>query len=372
MAAAPPARPVALAVLDDPHNTAAPHFARFHPAQLALTVFRDTLPPYAHPASTERDRAALIARLRPFSVLATMRERTAFPRELLRQLPALKLILATGSKFESWDLAAMRELGIQVCAAPGKARASGPAGHPTTQHVWALILALARNVAADDALIKGKSGPAGWQTGLAIGLQGKTLGVVGFGRLGAQVARIGALAFGMKIACWSANLTQEKADQLAEEAGLPVTGGGAAAEGQKTFRAVSKEALFRDSDVLSLHYVLSERSRGIVGSQEFAWMKPSALFVNAARGPLVDETALLDTLRNGRIRGAAIDVFDIEPLPADSPWRTEDWDAEGKSRVLLTPHMGYVDEDTMSIWYEETAENVERWLSGKELLHRVV
>jgi phosphoglycerate dehydrogenase-like enzyme len=245
-------------------------------------------------------------------------------------------------------------------------------GHPTSQHVWALILALARNVAADDAVVKGKGVKTGWQTELAIGLPGKTLGLVGLGRIGSHVARVGVLAFGMKIVCWSANLTQEKADQLAEEAGLPIMGGGMAADHEKTFRVVSKEELFRTADVVSVHYVLSERSKGIVSAKELDGMKPTGLLVNTSRGPLIDESALLNILRQGRIRGAALDVFDIEPLPADSQWRTQDWTAEGMSRVLLTPHMGYVEEGTMQIWYEETSENLERYIDGKELLHVIV
>jgi lactate dehydrogenase-like 2-hydroxyacid dehydrogenase len=378
--------PIKLAVLDDYHNIAAQHFSHIDSSQLDVTVFHDTLPSYSHPTTTDASRQALVDRLKPFSVLSTMRERTPFPGELLCQLPNLKTILATGGKFESWDLDTMKEMGIRVCAAPGKGRSDGRGsgqsprslpikqggGHPTTQHVWALILGLARNTAADDAVVKGKSVPAGWQTELAMGLQGKILGLVGLGRIGAHVARVGVLAFGMKIACWSANLTQEKADRLAEESGLPVTGGGMMGEHEKTFKVVSKEELFRSSDVVSVHYVLSERSRGIVSMQELEWMKPSGLLINTSRGPLIDEAALLDTLKNARIRGAALDVFDIEPLPAESPWRIEDWDANGKSRVLLTPHMGYVEEGTLMTWYEETAENLERLVEGKELLHLIV
>ncbi|KAF2844993.1 D-isomer-specific 2-hydroxyacid dehydrogenase-like protein [Plenodomus tracheiphilus IPT5] len=375
--------PIKLAVLDDYHNIAARHFSQMDCSKVDITVFGDTLPPYSHPETTDAQRKALVERLYPYTALSTMRERTSLPRELLLQLPNLKTVFATGGKFESWDLDTMKELGIKVCAAPGKGRVDGqgigPAprslpirkggGHPTTQHVWALILGLARNIATDDAVVKGKGAPAGWQTELAIGLQGKTLGLLGLGRIGAHVARVGALAFGMKILCWSANLTQEKADQLAEETGLPVTGAGVVNGDEKTFKVVSKQDLFSLSDVVSLHYVLSERSRGIVGAKELEWMKPSGLLINTSRGPLVEEAALLNTLRNGRIRGAALDVYDIEPLPADSPWRVEDWDVKGKSRVLLTPHMGYVEEGTLTTWYEETLENLERLVEGKDLLH---
>lgn len=378
--------PVKLAILDDYHDIAAQHFAGIDSSQLEVTTFNDTLPSYTNHATTDASRKQLVDRLRPFSIISAMRERTPFPGELLRQLPNLKAIFATGTQFETFDKAAMKELGIQLVAAPGKGRTdgkgSGPSararidikkggGHPTTQHAWAMILALARNIAADDAVIKGKGVSTGWQTELAIGLQGKTLGLVGFGRIGALVARVGLLAWGMKVVCWSTNLTQAKADQLAEEVGLPVMGGGIV-ENEHTFEVVEKEELFKSSDVISLHYVLSARSRGIVGAQELGWMKPSGLLVNTSRGPLIDEGALLSALRSGRIRGAALDVFEIEPLPADSPWRSEDWDEKGKSRVLLTPHMGYVEEGTLQTWYEETAENVERYIEGKDLLHRLV
>ncbi|KAH9863005.1 hypothetical protein J1614_010675 [Plenodomus biglobosus] len=371
--------PIKLAVLDDYHNIAARHFSHIDRSKVDITVFNDTLPSYSHPKTTDTERQALVERLHPFAALSTVRERTPFPRELLQQLPNLKTVFATGGKFESWDLDTMKKQGIKVCAAPGKGSGQSPrsmpvqkgGGHPTTQHVWALILALARNIAADDAIVKGKRGPSGWQTELAIGLQGKTLGLVGLGRIGAQVARVGVLAFGMKVVCWSANMTQEKADQLAQKTGLPITGAGMINEDEKTYKAVSKEELFSSSDVISVHYVLSERSKGIVGAKELEGMKPSGLLINTSRGPLVDEAALLQVLRKGRIGGAALDVFDIEPLPADSPWRTEDWDVKGKSRVLLTPHMGYVEEGTLMAWYEETAENLERLVEGRELLHVV-
>ncbi|KAF1958984.1 glycerate dehydrogenase [Byssothecium circinans] len=376
--------PIKLAILDDYHNIAAKNFSGIDSSKVSITTFNDTLPAYTHPKTSDADRKALVDRLQPFSVLSTMRERTPLPGDLLRQLPNLKLILATGTQFETFDLRTAKELGIQVVAAPGKGRTdgkgSGPSararidikkggGHPTTQHAWALILALARNVAADDAVVKGKGVPLGWQTDLAIGLQGKTIGLVGFGRIGALVARVGLLAWGMRVIAWSTNLTQEKADQLALDVGLPVAGGGIVNEDEKTFKVVTKEELFKTSDVVSLHYVLSKRSRGIVSTQELDWMKPSALLINTSRGPLINEAALLGALREGRIGGAALDVFDIEPLPADSAWRSENWDEKGKSKVLLTPHMGYVTEETLKTWYEESAENLERYVEGRELLH---
>ncbi|KAF2797097.1 glycerate dehydrogenase [Melanomma pulvis-pyrius CBS 109.77] len=378
--------PIKLAILDDYHNIAAQHFTGVDPSKVSITTFNDTLPSYTHPDTSDAQRKALVDRLQPFAVLSTMRERTPFPGELLRQLPNLKVILATGTQFETFDLKTAKDLGIAVCASPGKGRTDGKGsglsprakmdikkggGHPTTQHAWALILALARNVAADDAVMKGKGGAPGWQTQLAVGLQGKTLGLVGFGRIGALTARVGLLAWGMKIVCWSENLTQERADTLAEDVGLPPNGGGIVGEDEKTFKVVSKEELFKTSDVVSLHYVLSARSRGIVGAKELGWMKESAFLINTSRGPLIDEAALLEVLRKDKIGGVALDVFDIEPLPADSPWRSENWDEGGKSRVLLTPHMGYVEEVTMRTWYEETAQNLERYLEGKELLHSI-
>ncbi|KAJ7760799.1 glycerate dehydrogenase [Mycena olivaceomarginata] len=361
-----------LAILDDYLGTSAPHFAHIPSDKLQITIFKDTEPPAALPD--------LIERLQPFDLISTMRERTAFPRSLLSQLPNLKLLLATGTQFETFDLAAAKELGIPIVAAPGLGRTdeitSNPprpnikkgGGHPTTQHTWALILALARNVAMDDAALKGS--PGAWQSGLATGLTGRTLGVVGLGRLGAAVARIAHLAWGMRVVCWSASLTQDKADAMAAEVGLSADEG---IGGGKTFRAAGKDELFQSADVVSLHYVLSARSRGLVGEPELRLMKRNALLVNASRGPLIDQPALLDALEQGRIGGVALDTFDVEPLLPDSPWRRADyWGKDGRSRVLTTPHMGYVDEDLMNTWYAETAENVDRWLADKDLLHRLV
>ncbi|PVH79996.1 hypothetical protein DL98DRAFT_460223 [Cadophora sp. DSE1049] len=360
-----------LAIIDDYLDTSAPHFAGISPSKLQITTFKDTIVP-----TDAAETARLVERLRPFDAISTIRERTAFPGSLLRQLPNLKLLLATGTQFEMFDLKAAEELSIAVVAAPGLGRTdqNGPARpnikkgslHPTMQHTWALILALARNVAADDAVMKTSSR---WQSRLAVGLPGLTLGIVGLGRLGAAVARVAHLAFGMNIVCWSENLTQDKADEMAAAAGLSPDSG---LDGGKTFWVVEKQELFRTTDVVSLHYVLSDRSRGIVGSKELDQMKPSSILVNPSRGPLIDQDALLDTVERGKIRGVALDVFDVEPLPGDSPWRRSDyWGRHGRSMVLTTPHMGYVDEGLMNTWYAETAENVERWLEGEEVLHRL-
>ncbi len=283
-----------------------------------------------------------------------MRERTPFPADLVARLPNLKLLLTTGLHNRSLDLAAFKEHGIPVAGVLEKGRSGAKGPDSTTQHCVALTLALARNIAKDDASVKS----GGWQTGYATGLPGKVFGTVGLGRLGASTAKIMQAAFGMRVVAWSPNLTQEAADEKARAAGFPVETGG-----EKTFKAVSREELFRTADVLNIHVVLSERSRGL--------MKPSALFVNTSRGPIVDEKDLLDALGRGAIRAAALDVFDIEPLPADSPWRTTKWGRDGRSDVLLSPHMGYVEESTMHKWYEAQADAIQTWHSGGELQGRM-
>ena len=220
--------PIKLGVLDDYAALSAPYLSHLPPASIHITTFTTPLPAYSAPTTTDAQRAELVETLVPFEVLSTMRERTAFPAELIKQLPNLRIVLATGGNFTSWDLDVMKARGIRVYAAPGKGRTDGRGrvratakatqvkggSHPTTQHVWALILGLVRNVAGDDAGVKS----GGWQSGLAVGLTGKTLGVVGLGRLGMQVARIAVLAFGMRVVCWSSGLTQERADGMAREA----------------------------------------------------------------------------------------------------------------------------------------------------------
>ncbi|KAJ0160619.1 D-3-phosphoglycerate dehydrogenase [Colletotrichum tanaceti] len=292
-----------------------------------------------------------------------MRERTPFPRGLIDRLPNLKLLLSTGLRNNSLDLPAFRERGIPVAGTADKSKSTGGqvGTNSTTEHCVALVLSLARNVAADDLAVK--SGL--WQTDLAVGLAGKTFGVLGLGRLGASTARIMHLAFGMRVVAWSPNLTQAAADDKARAEGLPVEG----PDGEKTFRVVGREDLFAAADVLSVHLVLSDRSRGMVTADDLARMKRSALFVNTSRGPLVVERDLLDVLKKGGIRGCALDVFDLEPLPLDSEWRTVRWGHDGRSRVLLTPHMGYVEEKTLSAWYEQQADNITRWQSGDVLVN---
>ncbi len=224
----------------------------------------------------------------------------------------------------------MKNRGIPVTGThpSGRTKRKGP--DSTTTLAVALILGLARNIAADDASVKS----GGWQTGLAIGLSGKKLGLVGLGKLGGAVGKIMYQSFGMEVLAWRSNLTQEKADEKAKELGLD-------GDGEKIFRVVGKEELFRESDVISVHMVLSDRSRGIIGEKELGVMKKSALLVNTSRGPLIDEGSLVEALEGRKIGGVALDVFEKEPLPLDSVWRRKDW---GSVKVLVTPHMGYVEE----------------------------
>lgn len=239
--------------------------------------------------------------------------------------------------------------------------AGGGAGpDPTTQQCWALILGLSKHIARDDIALK--SDKNYWQgDSLAIHLPGKTLGLVGLGRLGTASARIAILAFGMKVVAWSSSLTQGRADEAAAENGLPAG----------SIQVVaSKLDLLRQADIVSLHYVLSDRSRGLIGREELAAMKPTALLINTSRGPLIDQEALLETLKAGKIRGAALDVFDVEPLPAESEWRTTEWGKNGRSEVLLSPHMGYGVEEYIGGMYDQNVINLERYLEGKELLVR--
>ncbi len=359
--------PTKIAVLDDYHGIAKPSFDKLDKSKYEFQVFSDTLLPYNHPATPEHVKAQFVERLKPFNVICCMRERTPMPAEVLKQLPNLKLLLTSGTRNRSFDLPEAKELGIQIAGADGKGRSDAPKAtvtlkgpDSTTQHGVALILGLARNLADDDYVVK----TGGWQTHLATGLTGKTFGAVGFGKLGVNTAKILYQSFGMKVIAWSANLTQERADEDAKAAGLPVLN----ELGEKTFKVVSKEELFKSADVVSLHYVLSERTRGLITKDDLALMKESALLVNTSRGPLIVEEDLLAVLAAGKIRGAAIDVYEIEPLPADSPWRTLKWGREGRSNVLLSPHMGYAEENIMKTWYEQMAENIERWSEGKELI----
>ena len=335
---------IKFAILDDYQGIAPAHFAGLE-SRIEITSLPDTLDP-RDPAQHKE----LIRRLQPFDVILAMRERTPFSAETVDALPNLKLLLTTGTRNRSLDLDAFSKRGIPVAGTQGNQRGVSA----TVEHTWALILALARHIARDNASVK----HGGWQGSLAFSVSNKTLGVLGLGHLGTQVSKIALQAFGMKVIAWSANLTQAKADERALAMGLPAG----------SFIVVpSKLDLFRSADVVSIHNVLSNRSRGIVGAKELAVMRHTAVLINTSRGPLIDETALLAALNAGRIRGVALDVFDTEPLPADSPWRTTDWEKAGRSEVLLTPHMGYGEEEVLHDWYDRIARNLKRWLDGQEL-----
>ncbi|KAJ9328148.1 hypothetical protein DTO027B5_1063 [Paecilomyces variotii] len=345
-------KPVKVAILDDYQNLAPVKFESLvSSGRVELTSFTETLD-----TRDAKDRTVLIERLQPFEVISTMRERTVFTEDVLKALPNLKLLLTTGLRNASIDSVAAAKRGVIVAGTESRSKAGPDA---TTQHTWALILGLARHIARDDLAVKSGA----WQgPTLALGLPGLTLGLLGLGKLGAATARIAVLAFNLKVIAWSSSLTQEKADETAKSLGLPVG----------SIRvASSKLDLFRTADIVSVHYVLSERSRGIVGKEELAALKPSALLINTSRGPLIDEAALLETLKAGRIRGAALDVFNKEPLPVDSEWRTTRWGEEGRSEVLLSPHMGYGEADNISSWYAQTAANLEHWLDGKAVPNRL-
>ena len=308
-------KPVSVAVLDDYQN-AALRLADWSvlDGRAAVTVFNDHL----------ADADAVVERLKGFDVLCVMRERTPLPKSTLERLPPLKLLVSTGARNAAIDVAAATERGVAVAF-------TGYTSAPTIEMTWALILAASRHVVAENLAFR----RGAWQQGIGIGLAGKTLGVLGLGRVGGAVAKVGA-QFGMKVITWSPHMTPERA-----------------AEGGAT--AVSKEELLSQSDVLTIHMVLSPKTRGLLGADELALMKPSSLLVNTSRGPLVDEAALVSALTSRRIALAALDVFDTEPLPADHPLRSLE-------NVLGTPHIGYVADDLYRIFYGDTVKAVDAWL----------
>ncbi|MBV9998369.1 MAG: D-2-hydroxyacid dehydrogenase family protein [Verrucomicrobia bacterium] len=271
----------------------------------------------------------LVQRLLPYDALCIMRERTPMTAALLDRLPNLKLIASTGSRNAAIDLEAAKRRAIDV-------RHTGYSAAPTIEFTWALILALARNLTLENASLRN----GGWQVAVGADLHGKTLGVLGLGNIGSRVAAIGR-AFGMNVIAWSQNLIREKA----EAAGA---------------RLVSKDELFREADILTIHLVLSARSRGTVGKSELGLMKPTSFLINTARGPIVDEEALIEVLTNRKIAGAAIDVFDREPLPAEHPFRH-------LSNVLATPHLGYGTWSLYNVFYQDTVTNIKAWISEKGL-----
>ncbi|MCU0092281.1 D-2-hydroxyacid dehydrogenase family protein [Pseudomonas koreensis] len=273
------------------------------------------------------DNAELAERLDRFEVICVMRERTRFDEDLLKRLPNLKLLVTGGMRNAALDMPAAARLGIKVCGTDSYK-------HAAPELTWALIMAATRNLLNEaNALRAGQ-----WQQGLGGDLHGKTLGILGLGSIGQRVAQFGQV-FGMRVIAWSENLTAERAEQVG------VT-------------YVSKQQLFEQADVLSVHLVLSDRSRGLVDAQALDWMKPTALLVNTARGPIVDEAALIKALQKQRIGGAALDVFDQEPLPALHPFRTLD-------NVLATPHVGYVSRQNYELFFSQMIEDIQAWSAGE-------
>jgi D-3-phosphoglycerate dehydrogenase len=274
--------------------------------------------------------AQVPAALKGFEIVCAMRERTRFPKQVLEALPDLRLLISTGMRNAAIDVKAANERGVVVCG-------TGGSGNPTAGIAIGLMLELTRRIGYENARLKAG---APWQTTIGIDLEGKTLGVVGLGKLGTRVANI-AKAFGMNVIAWSQNLTPEKC----QEAGVTYT---------------SKEDLFRTADIVSIHLMLSDRSRGLIGAKDLAPMKPTAYLINTARAAIVDQAALLAVLTERRIAGAGLDVFETEPLPLDSPLRALD-------NVVITPHLGYVSVQAYEVYFREIVEDVRAFLDGKPM-----
>ncbi|TKJ78567.1 hydroxyacid dehydrogenase [Pseudomonas sp. CFBP13509] len=272
------------------------------------------------------DTATMIERLKAFEVICVMRERSTFDQALLQGLPNLKLLVTGGMRNAALDIAAAKAMGIQVCGTDSYKQAA-------PELTWALIMASTRNLLTEANSLRA----GGWQVGLGGDLHGKTLGILGLGSIGQKVAQF-AQVFGMRVIAWSENLTPERAAQAGAT-------------------WVSKRELFEQADILTIHLVLSDRSRGLVDAEALSWMKPTARLVNTARGPIVDEQALVQALITGRLAGAALDVFAEEPLPVDHPFRH-------LPNVLATPHVGYVSEQNYRQFYEQMIEDIQAWTKG--------
>lgn len=308
-----------LAILNDYQNAALQSADwTLLPGDVEITVFREALP------EEEGARAAV---LEPFDIICMMRERTPMPRSLLERLPNLKLLTTTAMVNRQTDMAAAKELGITVCG-------TGGAGSGTAELTWGLLIGLARHIPEEHQNMR----EGRWQLTVGDDLLGHTMGLLGLGNIGARVAKV-AHAFGMDVIAWSQNLSEERA----REAGA---------------RLVTRQELFEQADYLSIHLVLGDRSRSLVGAEDLARMKPTAYLINTSRGPIVDEAALLETLRNRRIAGAGLDVYDVEPLPSDHPLLSLD-------NVLLTPHLGFVTRDAYAKFYGDTVEDVAAFLRGE-------
>lgn len=307
------------AILDD-YQGVALKFADWSPlaGKVEITVFEKPF----------RDQAEVIEQLQGFQIVVGMRERTPFPRAVIEALPDLKLLITTGARNNSFDLAAAAERGVTVCG-------TGTFGNPTVGIVFGLILELTRRIGFENARMKAGEP---WQITIGRDLEGLTLGIVGLGKLGSRVAAVGK-AFGMKVIAWSPNLTPDKAKE-----------GGA--------EHVSREDLFAEADIVSIHLVLGDRSRGLITGDDIGRMKKTAYLINTARAPIVNQAALLKALDEKRIAGAGLDVFEIEPLPVDHPYRKLD-------NVVLTPHLGYVSEQTYRKFYPDIVDNIRAFLDGK-------
>jgi phosphoglycerate dehydrogenase-like enzyme len=310
---------VRAAILDDYQNVAL-KFADWSKVakDVEIKVFDK---PFAGPEEA-------IKALQGFAIIVGMRERTPFPRKTIEALPDLKLLITTGAKNNSFDIKAAAERGVTVCG-------TGGVGNPTTGIAFGLMLELTRRIGFENARLKA-GGP--WQVTIGRDLEGLTLGIVGLGKLGQRVAQVGK-AFGMKVMAWSQNLTPEKA----KAAGVDYAG---------------KEELFQKADIVTIHYQLGERSRGLIGADDIARMKPSAFLINTARAPIVDQAALLKALQDKKIAGAGLDVFEVEPLPPDHPYRKLD-------NVVITPHLGYVSEQNYRKYFADIVEDIRAWLDGK-------
>jgi phosphoglycerate dehydrogenase-like enzyme len=307
------------AVLDDYQNVAL-KFADWRQiaADVDVTVFNA---PMSGPEEAQRT-------LQDFHIVCMMRERTPFRRDTLAALPYLKLLITTGARNASIDLAAAAERGVTVCG-------TGSYGNPTVGITFGLILELTRRIGYENARLKAGEP---WQVTLGPDIEGKTLGIVGLGKLGSRVAGV-ARAFGMNVIAWSRNLTPEKC----REAGVGYA---------------TREELFRHADIVTIHMVLGDRSRGLVSATEFALMKPTAYVVNTSRGPIIEEKALIAALEERRIAGAGLDVFDIEPLPRDHPFRRMD-------NVVITPHLGYVSEQNYRQYFPDIVEDIRAFIAGQ-------
>jgi len=286
------------------------------PADVEVRVFSDHL----------TNQGALAERLKDFEVVMAMRERTPFPRSLLERLPTLRLLTTTGMRNAAIDLQAATDCGVVVCG-------TGGVLSPTAELTWGLILALLRHIPREDQATR----TGQWQVSMGIGLHGKVLGVIGLGNLGSQVATVGK-AFQMSVLAWSQNLTAERAAQVGAT-------------------LVSKDELLSESDIVTIHLVLSQRTSGLLGARELALMKPTSYLVNTSRGPIVNEHALVAALQKKTIAGAALDVFDEEPLPLDHPLRRLE-------NTVITPHVGYVTIETYRIFFDQTVENIRAFLNG--------